>query len=397
VRILVVSDWYPERPGDPSGSFVRNQALAIARRHEVAVLHLAPPHPGGGRARLRLADERDGALRTLRLRRAAGLPLSAGNLAAVVLALRRLRGEGFEPDLLHAHEAGAGFAAVAVGRPLRLPVVISEHFSGFALGQVHGVAARVARIAFARADLVCPVSVDLRERMEADGWPGRFRVVPNVVDVKRFTPAGEPPDGQPRMVAVAALRPVKGVADLIEAAGLVAREGADFRLDLVGDGPLREQLAERVRVLGLEEHITLQGTRSADEVAALMRAAAFAVVPSVWETFSVVLGEAMACGLPVVATDVGGMSERVHAGNGALVPPRDPLRLAEALTEMLARHRDYDRAAIAAEVRERYAPAAVAAQWEAIYAGVLRPERPRRARRRSPPSPRRPARRSARG
>ena len=181
--------------------------------------------------------------------------------------------------------------------------------------------------------------------------------------------------------------PVKGVADLIEAAGVLAQRRGGFRIDLVGDGPLRRQLTLRIRELGLEQRVALHGTLPAAEVAALMRQAAFAVVPSVWETFSVVLSEAMACGLPVVATAVGGMTERVHDGNGVLVPPRDPRRLADAIAQLLDAHRSYDRAAIAAEVRERLSPAAVAAQWEEAYeeAMRLRPAPQHRGRHRSHP------------
>jgi glycosyltransferase involved in cell wall biosynthesis len=379
VRVLVLSDWYPEGPWDPSGSFVRNQALAVSRGHDVAIVHLAAPRRGAGRPRL--DDEADGPLRTLRLRRGPGLPLTVGNLTGAALAVRRLRRDGFRPDVLHAHEVGAGLAGVGVGRALRVPVVISEHFSGFALGEVQGVAARMARLAFAGADVVCPVSASLRARLEADGWPGRFRVVPNVVDTERFAPSGTPPDGRARIVVVASLVPVKGVEDLVEAAGLLVQRRADFQIDLVGDGRLRERLERRIAELGLGGRILLHGTLPADAVAALMRPAAFAIVPSAWETFSVVLGEAMACGLPVVATAVGGMTERVHDGNGVLVPARDPARLAEAMAQMLDRHSSYDRAAIAAEVRERYSPAAIAAQWDTVYEDVTRRITPRRRRR----------------
>ena len=363
MRVLVATDWYPAGPGDPSGSFVRSQALAVSARHEVAVLHLATPGPTG--PLLGLDEEQDGPLRTLRLRRRQGIPQTPGNLAAVTGALRRLRRTGFEPDLIHAHETGAAFAAVAAGR--RRPVVVSVHQATFGLGQVDGVTARLARAAFARAAAVCPVSESLRTRMEADGWPGRFDVVPNPIDVDRFTPGSPPTDGIPRIVAVASLEPVKGVADLVEALGLLAHRGADFRLDLVGDGPLRTQLARRVEQLGLGERVTLHGTLPPDGVAALMRDATFAVVPSHWETFSVVLGEAMACGLPVVVTAAGALPERVHDGNGLVVPPRDPEALAAGLAAMLERHRSFDRAAIAAEVRQRFSAAAVAERWDAVY------------------------------
>lgn len=368
MRVFVVSDWYPTGPGDPAGCFVRNQALAAATRHEVAVLHLAAPQRGP--ARPRLETEQDGPLYTLRLRRRPGPPLTAGNVAAVVGALRRLSARGFVPDLIHAHEVGAGFAAVRAGGARRRPVVVSVHFSGFALGQVRGISARLARGAFARADAVCPVSESLRERMEQGGWPGRFRVVPNVVDIDRFVP-GAPAAGVPRIVVVAALTPVKGVEQLVEAAGLLAERGASFHVDLVGDGELREPLMRRIERLGLNERVELHGTLSSDAVAALMRDAAFAVVPSVWETFSVVLSEAMACGLPVVATAVGALPERVGEHNGILVAPDDPACLAGGIAQMLERYGSYNREAIAGEVRARLSPDAVAAAWDVVYADVV--------------------------
>jgi glycosyltransferase involved in cell wall biosynthesis len=215
------------------------------------------------------------------------------------------------------------------------------------------------------------VSLSLGERMQASGWPGRFHVVPNVVDTERFALGAPTRDGLARIVTVASLDPVKGVGDLIEAARILAQRHAGFRVDVVGDGSLRGELAARIRELDLTEQVVLHGTLPPEEVAALMRSAAFAVVPSLWETFSVVLSEAMACGLPVVATAVGALPERVHAGNGLLVEPRDPDALAEAMARMLERHDAYDRAAIAAEARERYSPTAGAKRWGAVYEEVV--------------------------
>ncbi len=91
----------------------------------------------------------------------------------------------------------------------------------------------------------------------------------------------------------------------------------------------------------------LHGALPAERVAALMRDASFAVVPSRYETFSVVASEALACGLPVVATAAGALPERIHAGNGLLCPPRDPRALADAIERMLGAHGGFDRAAIA--------------------------------------------------
>ena len=220
LRILVLTDWFPERPGHAAGSFVRAQALAVARRHEVTVLHTRRPKSDSPFPRLE--ELADGPLRIMRLRSGRFPSLTAANLWATTAALRRMRAAGGLPHLLHAHETGAGLAAVVAGRLLRRPVVVSEHSSDFATGDVTGVTARVARLVFAGADLVCPVSESLRENLAEGGWGGRYRVVPNIVDTDRFLPpSSPPPDDPPRILSVATLEPVKGVEEYVEALGLL--------------------------------------------------------------------------------------------------------------------------------------------------------------------------------
>ena len=344
--------------------------MAVARRHEVTVLHTRRPTPDSPVPRLEeLVDE---PLRVMRLRCGRFPSLTAANLWATAAALRRMHRAGGLPTLLHAHETGAGLAAVVAGRLLRLPVVVSEHSSDFATGDVAGVAARVARLVFAGADLVCPVSESLRDTLAEGGWGGRYRVVPNIVDTDRFLPpSSPPPDGPPRILSVAALEPIKGVEEFVEAVAQLRDRGAQFRAILVGDGTLAPAITARVSELALGDRLTLAGAVPHDEIPAYLRSASFLVVPSRWETFSVILSEAMACGVPVVATSVGALPERVGPGTGLLFRPRDPGALAAAMATMLERYRSYDREAIAAEVRGRYSPVAVADRWEAVYAEAL--------------------------
>jgi glycosyltransferase involved in cell wall biosynthesis len=377
LRILVLTDWFPEQAGDATGSFVRAQALAMSPRHEVTVLHVSRMPAAGGPPRLE--ELVDGPLRILRLRSGRLGSTTAANLWATAATLRRLHRRGERPELLHAHEMGAGLAAVITGRALRIAVVVSEHSSTFATGDLTGVAALLPRLVFAGADLVCPVSESLRATLTAGGWGGRYRVVPNVVDIERFTPAPAPPPGAPPLIlSVAGFDPVKGVQDFVEAVALLRDRGADFEAVLVGDGQLRPQLATRVQALGLGDRLTLPGVVPHADLPALMHRAAFLVVPSRWETFSVVLSEAMACGVPVVATAVGALQERVRSETGMLCQPQDPEAMATTMAAMLGSYRDYDRAAIAAGVRDRYSATAIADRWEEVYAEALacHPRRP---------------------
>jgi len=133
----------------------------------------------------------------------------------------------------------------------------------------------------------------------------------------------------------------------------------------MGDGELREELEAQARRLGLGEALRFHGEVSKERVAELMGEADLFVLPSLHENLPCVLIEAMASGLPSVATEVGGVPELIDAQAGVLVAPADPGALAEAIEAAL--DRDFDSAEIARQARERYSYETVAREWTAVY------------------------------
>ncbi|MFQ3650263.1 MAG: glycosyltransferase [Gemmataceae bacterium] len=173
---------------------------------------------------------------------------------------------------------------------------------------------------------VC-ISQDSARQAIAQGIAARrVLVIRNGIDLNRFAYQGPNPSGP--AVLVARLAPEKDVGTLIEAAALLRQQLPDFRLEIAGDGPCRAHwqaqaapLGETVRFLGMVR-----------EVPALLRRARLFVLSSLTEGISLTLLEAMACGLPIVATRVGGNPEVVTSGEtGFLVPPGDPVALAKAI------------------------------------------------------------------
>jgi glycosyltransferase involved in cell wall biosynthesis len=260
--------------------------------------------------------------------------------------------------VIHAHVFEAGFPAVLLGRRHRCPVVVSEHFTAFQRGLVRGGDLRLARFTFRHAELVCPVSEDLRAQLEAVEPRGRYRVVPNVVDTSLFHPGPPRERGRLRILNVAALAEKKRHADLIDAVA-----GMDAELEIVGDGELRDELQARAGA-----NVRFLGPLPPDRVAERMRAADVFVLSSEFENLPVVLLEALASGLPVVATAVGGVPEIVDSDVGALVPPGDVGALAAGIREVGGR--SFDAAALAARARERYGMEAVGRVWRSIYAAL---------------------------
>jgi L-malate glycosyltransferase len=364
-RVLLVPKWYPWPDRPVFGAFCREHARALATRHDVVVLaSLATPRPGF--AAFRLEDTVEDGIRTLRVRyrRPFLRPAAMGfQLLGMLAALRRLRCEGWRPDVVHAHVFEAAPPALALARLSRAPLAITEHYTGFQRGLVTGYDRTLAKWSFERADLVAPVSEELAGHLRELAPRAAFEVVPNVVDTKEFapTPRASEPDARPRLLNVAALAEKKGHRYLLEA--LV--ELPDATLDIVGDGELRSELERHAHSLGLADRVRFLGERPKHEVAELMRAADLFVLPSLAENLPVVLIEAQASGLPAVATRVGGVSELVDDAAGILVPPADPAALAAAIRAALAR--DFDPPALAARARDRYGYDAIAARWTAIY------------------------------
>jgi glycosyltransferase involved in cell wall biosynthesis len=160
-------------------------------------------------------------------------------------------------------------------------------------------------------------------------------VIPNGIDLSRFpAPPGRRPAAVRRAIHVARLHPVKDQTTLLHAVRQVADAEPDFRLDIVGDGPAWDELAALHEKLALERHVRFLGFRG--DVREMLGGADLFVLSSVSEGISLTLLEAMAAGLPVVATDVGGNREVVaHRETGLLVPPRSPEALAAAMLRLV--------------------------------------------------------------
>jgi glycosyltransferase involved in cell wall biosynthesis len=272
--------------------------------------------------------------------------------------------------VVHAHVYQAAPPAIVLARLSRAAVVISEHYTGFARGLVTGYDRALARLSFNQADFVAPVSRELAERLRALAPAARVEPVPNVVDTQTFHPRAEPrsPNGPARLLNVATLSDKKGHVHLLEA---MTRLEGDQRLDIVGEGELHDELEREIAQLGLEHRVRLLGPLPKEQVAELMRDADLFVLPSLHENLPVVLIEAQASGLPVVATRVGGVPELMSEEGGALVPAGDADALAHAIEHALAGGGRGDGRELARQAAERYGYEAICERWTAIYAELL--------------------------
>jgi glycosyltransferase involved in cell wall biosynthesis len=295
------------------------------------------------------------------------------------------------PDVVHAHFWMSGLAALMASEDL-VPVALTYHALGTVKRRHLGTddpspAERLGverRIGGHADHIIATCNDEVRELTAMGVTHGSTTVVPCGVDLSRLHPHGPADDPVPRgerhrLVYVGRLVERKGVETIIRA--LV--ELPDTEL-LVAGGPAVTELdgdreANRLRKIaaevGVADRLVMLGGIPPHDVPALLRSADVAVFTPWYEPFGIAPVEAMACGIPVVATAVGGITDTVTDGvTGQHVPPRRPAVLAATLRDLLAdpdRRRAYGRAG-AERAREHYAWEQVAARTEAVYARVRR-------------------------
>lgn len=284
----------------------------------------------------------------VRLTRARRLPLEALTGAQVsasadvwMTAMRTAR--RFQPDIIHAHTLfyHTSLVAAAVARRNRVPLMLTLHLGALdALPQPYRAMSQlyertVGRTLLSAAARIVCVSDDVRQHARALGAEdAKLVVVPNGVDTARFAPRYRVPDHVPTVLCVGRLIFNKGPHYLLDAAAAVRAHGIPFRLVFAGDGPMEQTLRQQAERLNLHDAVEFRGR--CDNVAALLGEADVFVRPSLTEGMSLAVLEAMAAGLPVVASDVSGTRQLIqHERDGIITAPGSVADLVRALTLLL--------------------------------------------------------------
>jgi glycosyltransferase involved in cell wall biosynthesis len=314
----------------------------------IRVLHVVSQLSVGGMEKLLLefagcADRDSFALRFLSLGAGGALAKELRDAGHPVTALQepsglrpglilRLAGffRGWGIDVVHTHNTGPLLYAGPAARLARVPVLLhTRHGQRYYASRRETAAFRwTSRL----ADCVVCVSKDSAELSAQEGVSAaKIRTIWNGIDVRRFSYRGPSPGGP--AVMVGRLSPEKDVGNLLEAVAIVVKREPGFRVEIAGNGPCAEQLKQRAVGLGLSAQVRFLG--EVQDVPALLAGASMFVLPSLTEGVSLTLLEAMARGLPIVATRVGGNAEVVSDGEtGLLVPARSPDQLAAAMLKL---------------------------------------------------------------
>lgn len=381
-NILFLSSWYPNHLTPQAGNFVQNHALAVSELHQVYVLHAIAKDQEED---FTFEDRYTGSVREVivyykKIRQKIPLISALKKYNAMMAAYYK----GFELlmndigtiDLIHLNVTfPAGLFALDLKKKLNIPYILTEHWTAFLPDDPHSFSALekkyILKIA-EEASVICPVSENLAQAMKAFGIRNEYRVIPNVVDTEIFKPAAVARTERKNLLHISNLRDEhKNISGILNVVKKLSETRDDFSLTIAGNGDI-DFFSNQARQLGIPETcIRFEGEKSPQEVAKLMQRSDVFILFSHYENLPCVISESLVCGKPVVASDVGGISEMLNDSNGLLIGAGNETACFEALNNMLDHMNDYDNTRIAGEAAKIYGHHEVARQFSDVYLKTL--------------------------
>lgn len=292
-----------------------------------------------------------------------------------IYALRKLykRIENYygKPDIIHAHFIEYGYITVKAFEDNKIPLVMTEHFSRMNQKQINPYLKKLGNNTYPYMDKVIAVSQQLANNIKKN-FDTESNVIPNIVDTSSFKYEYiEKRDGLFSFVSTGSLLQRKSMDILIETFYSLFKENKKVNLYIFGEGPERSKLEKMINQLSLSDQVFLMGQVDRKKIADKMRESDCFVLASRLETFGVAYIEALAMGLPVVATKCGGPEDFITEKNGVLVPVDDMKQLAEALQFVFENSGFFDRKEISKTIINKFDSQKIANQLIELYINTI--------------------------
>lgn len=343
MKILIIASWYPTAEQPLNGIFFQQRARALARMG--CQVSVAAPD-----VRLRLQGKKSGisfchreGITEYHYLKRNMTPFWEEGIAKQQIAMirkiyRKVCKDSGKPDVIHLESARCAYAAVALAKAENIPLTYTEHYSGILNSCPGSFLDRSMGLAVDAADRIFLISSAMKLRLAPPEEKCVF--LPNSINFSEFSVTS--PDSPFIFAALGGLNKIKGYDILLQAFAKVHEVCPDCRLEIGGDGAEKEALLALRRELGVEDCVHFCGRIPAEQRFAFYQGKSAFVCSSLTETFSIVTVEALASGLPVVATKCGGPEDLVRESNGYLVDKGDPKALADGMIQMLHSRSDFD-------------------------------------------------------
>jgi len=387
MKVLWLASWYPDEYEPTNGDFVQRHAKAIARLMPVDVIHVA--QSGKDKTWLnKVVLNNDGNLQEAIHYfpfKNTGIPsidkirYNKTYLHYYKKIIHQYIKEKGRPDIIHVHvPMKAGIIALWLKKELNIPYVVSEHSSLYLKIAKDNFDTRSfyfrhhTKKIFQQAAAVTNVSTAIANVLKEMFGLKKVRIIPNVVDTNLFYFKPKPKNEVFRWLHVSTMLPLKNVDKIINVFKNISSIKNDWELIICG--PVNNEYVKLAENLNLQSKIKFIGEVSYEEVARQMQQADAFIMFSKHENFPCVIIEALCCGLPVVASDVGGISEAVNTSNGVLVEAGNADRLQQVIISIMNNPAKFDRAKIALDARSSYDYQTIANQFIAAYNEIINPK-----------------------
>lgn len=386
IKVLFLSAWYPSKVDPMLGLFVERHARAVAAKCDTAVLYVQPRQPATS-DKFETEIKKDQYLVQVivyynnfhvKFPLLTLLVKTCRYLKAYRIGFKEIKKQFGDYDIIHVNILmRTGFIALLKKIFSRKPYIITEHWSRYLplTSTYHGVLRKLlTRIVVKNASAVTTVSYDLKNAMIKHNLINKnFTVVSNVVDTDKFTIVEKKVTTIKSIIHVSCFEDrSKNISGMLRVLKNVSKKRNDFACWMVGDGMDKTEMEKYTMELGLLNKIVfLPGLKENNELIEYYQKADFMLMFSNYENMPVVIPEAFACGLPVIATEVGGIPEVVNESNGLLVKPKDEIALENAIDKMLDTYKTYNKLTLRNFALLNFSKQVISESFFKIYEQIL--------------------------
>lgn len=369
-KILFLSSWYPSKVNKTLGNFVQRHAESVAVLNSVTVLYLVNSESMDNG--IEIEDHIINSVRTVIVYFKTGLIKPKSYRTAFKRGIRHIgKKEIRSMDVVHHNVIlNQGWQALYLKRRYNLPYVITEHWTGYhnkPEEQIVGARKLMAQMISSNASVIMPVSEHLSRAMQNFGLKGNYQIIGNVVDTKLFLP-NDQKNKTFTFIHVSHLGDDhKNISGMLEVFAELINSGENLRLEIIGDGNIKPWIELRNQLGCNQNQILIEGEKLLDDVALAMGRAHAFLLFSNYENLPCVIIEAFAAGIPVISTDVGGISEMLDESRGILIEKGNKSELSSAIVELKTEYHKFDTKEIRNFALNEFSKEMISRKFDSVY------------------------------
>ncbi len=381
IKVLFISSWFPNRVKPTLGNFVQKHAEAVSLFADVSILHVCfDENLTEKKSEIVYCFEKNINSIFIYLEKNK-FPIFRflKYIKAYRKGLTLIKEKYSNPDIIHANIAfPVGLVFIFIKAFKKIPFVLSEHWTGY-LFQTHTKIGFLRKYFIKRilkkAAMIMPVSADLKEAMESIEFKGKYKVVGNVVDDVFFNHyPDKPKKNKFKFLHVSSLDDrQKNISGIIRAIHQVSEQRKDFEVLIISDG-MAGTFIQKARELNiLNNFVFFENKKSTKELSDIMHHSDCLIMFSHFESFSIVIAESLASGLPIIATRAGGIAADISQEQGIIIKPGDETALINAMLYIIDHHDEYQKELLITFAK-KFKAKIIGKEYLEIYKNVLKSE-----------------------